>query len=133
MISTLKGKQVVQDQKKFILTSERKEAESKIEVDQAYKQYFLFREMRVPIMSMSMGSFLIGRIGVPMFDLDRVWKETSYGMDQAMGSIDSQEGKELMCHPNQKGVIRLFYGVKPIGGYDQGDHWRVFYLRVFSS
>jgi len=44
-------------------------------------------------MSMSMGSFLVGRNRVPMFDLDRMWKDTSYGMDQAMGSITFREGR----------------------------------------
>ena len=63
---------MIQDQKKFFLTLEGKEAESKTKVDQAYQQSFLFGEIRVPIMSMSMGSFLIGRIGVLMFDLDRM-------------------------------------------------------------
>jgi len=27
--------------------------------------------------------------------------------------------EELMCHPNQEGYITWFYGVKPIGDYDQ--------------
>ena len=44
-------------------------------------------------MSMSMGSILIGRMRVPMFDLDGMWKETSYGMDQAMGSITFPGGR----------------------------------------
>ena len=93
LVSKVKGKQVIQAQRKFILTAEGKEAESKIEVDQAYQQSFLVGDIRVPSMSMSMGSFLFERIKVPMFDMDKMWKETSNGMDQAMGSIAFQKGR----------------------------------------
>jgi len=75
------------------LTTEGKGEESKTEVNQAYQHSFLVREIIVPFISMCMGSFLIGRIRIPMFDMDKMWKETSYGMDQAMGSITSQEGR----------------------------------------
>ena len=54
------------------MTTEGTEVGSKTEVDQAYQQSFLVGEMRVPIMNMSMGSFIIGGIGVSMFDLDRM-------------------------------------------------------------
>ena len=93
MLSTLKGKQVVQTQRKFVLTAEGTEAGSKIEMDQAYQQSFLVGEIRVPSMSMSMGSILIGRMRVPMLGLDRRWQETSYGMDQAMGAIAFPGGR----------------------------------------
>ena len=75
------------------MITEGTEAGPKIEVDQDYQQSFLVGEIRVPSMSMSMGPILIGRIRVPMFDLDRMWKETSYGMDQEMGSITFPGGR----------------------------------------
>ena len=93
LVSTLKGKQVIQAQRKFVLIAEGKEEEPKIVVDQAYQQYFLVGEIRVPSISMSMGSILIGRMRVPMLGLDRKWQEMSYGMDQAMGSIASPGGR----------------------------------------
>ena len=84
-------------------------------------------------MSMSMGSFLIGRIRVPMFDLDRMWKETSYGMDQAMGSIASQEGRNLCAILTRRGLVYGSMESIILGAMTKGDHWRVFDLRVFSS
>jgi len=63
-------------------------------VDQSYQQSFLVGDIRVPIMSM--GSFLIRIIQVPMFDMDRMWKETSYDMDQAMGPLlPKREGIDM--------------------------------------
>lgn len=88
LVFRVKDKQVIQAQRKFFLTTKGNEEELKIKMDQSYQQYILIREIRVPIMSIE--SFRIGRIRVPMFSMDMMWKETSNSMDQAMGSIDSQ-------------------------------------------
>jgi len=51
--------------------------------------------------------------------MDRMWKETSkwYGSSNGVHYFPRRE--ELMCHPNLEGASSWFYGVNPIGGYDQ--------------